>query len=403
MLLSGSALFVLLCFSVVVSVDAASMWSRTYEGGGVDCPSSLIATSDGGYAIAGYTTPSNGSYEDMNFWLFKTDALGNIQLNKTYGPGFAYSLIATSDGGYAIAGYKGNFWDRNFYLVKTDANGVLEWNKTYGETEGDVSSLIATSDGGYALVGTLYGDSPTFNDAWLVKTDATGNVEWNQTYGGTGIDYAESLVAAPDGGYTIVGSTNSSGAGNSDFWLVKTDALGNMQWNKTYGGTGREIVESSLVLAPDGGYTIGGYTESPHMQFNILLVKTDALGNMQWNKTYGEGGAHSVIATSDGGYAIIAGYRLIKTDMLGNMEWNQTYGESALSFPMSVVATSDGGYAITGNKRNDSLAQRRNIWLVKTDELGFVPEFSSLLVPALVLTATALIIINKKRLLLRRS
>jgi hypothetical protein len=370
LLLLGMILFVLLCSSLVASVDAASMWSQAYGGTGNDKAYSLVETSDGGYALAGttdYVSAHSISFGGM--CLVKTDALGKMEWNKTYGEGSAHSVVATSDGGYAITGSR---------LVRTDANGNMEWNKTYGGNE-----LVVAPDGGYAIVSTTDSVGAGGNDFLLVKTDALGNMEWNKTYAGTGVDGASSLVATSDGGYAIAGYTSSFSIALDDFLLVKTDALGNMEWNKTYGGTGDDIAYS-VVVTSDGGYAMAGVTitntVSSSFQY-FLLVKTDVQGNMEWNKTYGEGGERA---------------------------W-------------SLVATSDGGYAIAGETSSYG-AGSDDFWLVKTDENGMiptstptptttptptataspsptpsVPEF-----PLLMLTTSAFTIINKKRLLHKR-
>jgi predicted secreted protein len=343
----------------------------------------LVATSDGGYALAGSTTLGVSISDYAYFWLVKTDELGNREWNRTYGLGVAFSVVAASDGGYALAGYKGSFWTPVPCLVKTDALGNMQWNWTYGEIGGFVArSLIATNDGGYVLAG----------GSWLVKTDALGNVEWNRTCG----YYVNSVVATSDGGYALAGGRDDN------FWLVKTDAFGNMQWNMTYGGTGVEN-GYALLQSSDGGYVLTGSTNSFGAGGNYFwLVKTDALGNMQWNQTYGEGSAYSLVATSDGGYALAGAFLLVKINQLGNMEWNQTYFGQWLYTPNSLVATPDGGYALAGYTSMDSTPSVK-AWLIKTDEFGVVPEYSSWLIPALVLTATAFILINKKRLIRARS
>ena len=172
------ALFGLLMFSLVIPVGASSMWSQTYGGTEKDGALSLVQTSDGGYAMVGYTC-SFGAGED-DFWLIKTDEAGN-----------------------------------------------MEWNRTYGGTGSDIAiSLIETSDGGYALVGYTESFGAGSDDFWFVKTDSSGNMQWNRTYGGTKGDYAFSLVETSDGGYAIAGYTFSVGAVNSDLWLVKTDEQG---------------------------------------------------------------------------------------------------------------------------------------------------------------------------------
>ena len=263
------------------------MRSQTYGGPEVDSASSLVATSDGGYAIAG----STGSFDDGNwdFLLVKTDTLGTEEWNKTYGglgADFVSSLIVTSDGGFALAGSSSNngtFTEENddFLLVKTDEYGEMEWSRTYGgiNFEG-ASSLIETSDGGYVIAGSTLSlieleDFPFFestSDCWLVKTDEFGNMEWNKTYGGPDNDNVCSLIATSDGGYVM------GGTANGDFWLIKIDALGVVEWNQTYGRTEGDYA-SSLVVSSDGGYAIAGYTTSfDNGNKDFWLVITDLQG-----------------------------------------------------------------------------------------------------------------------------
>jgi hypothetical protein len=373
----------------------------------MEVANSVVATSDGGYALTGYTESFGAGSEDV--WLVKTDAFGNMQWNRTYGETgedmneLAKSLIATSDGGFALLGSRVPnsrfpFYASESWLAKTDAYGNLEWNQTY--TTG-VSALVATFDGGYAFAGA--------DD--LVKTDVLGNIQWEKTYEGSNW---LSLVVTSDGGYGLAGYIYSNTSGN-DFWFAKTDALGNMQWNQTYGGPDNDIA-FSLVATSDGGYAIAGLSYSFDAgKSDFWLVKTDAVGNMQWNKTYGGPGddqATSLVATSDGGYAVVGIWNetypfdvnvvLIKTDAFGNMLWNQTYGGASDEMAFSLVATSDGGYAIAGSTSSFG-AGGGDFWLVKTDENGVVPEYSSRVIPILVVTAALFILINKKKLLHTRS
>jgi hypothetical protein len=243
-----------------------------------------VQTSDGGYALAG----SNDSTAIGNgdFWLVKTDGSGNMMWNKTYGGTDyegAYALVQTSDGGYALAGYTVSFGagSTDAWLVRTDANGNMMWNKTYGGTWGDGAfALVQTSDGGYALGGTTGSSGPA--DFWLVKTDGSGNMMWNQTYGGTLGDNAYALVQTNDGGYALAGKTLSFSGYNYDFWLVKTDANGNMQWNRTYGGIGDDRA-SALAKTADGGYALAGVTNSFGAgKADLWLVKTDLGSGLAW-------------------------------------------------------------------------------------------------------------------------
>jgi hypothetical protein len=168
----------------------------------------------------------------------------------------------------------------------------------------------------------------------LIKIDTNGDVQWAKTYGGPGADYALSVQQTSDGGYIVAGGTLSFGAGGNDIFLIKTDAKGNIQWAKIYGGTDYDYAYS-VQQTSDGGYIVAGYTASFGAgDWNIFLIKTDAKGNIQWAKTYGETdtidrGASSVQQTSDGGY-ILAGTTLsfgagegdiflIKTNARGNI------------------------------------------------------------------------------------
>lgn len=204
-------------------------------------------------------------------------------------------MIQTNDGGYAIAGY--GFAN----LVKTDANGNVVWNQTYG---GLAHSVVQTSDGGYALAGytTSYATSYDF---WLVKTDAAGNMQWSRKYGEGGAEKAYSLIQTNDGGYAIAGHTNSYGS-SDDFWLIKTDPLGNIQWSRIYDIVGDDRAYS-LIQTDDGGYAVAGSTWSSTTGDDVLLVKTDSSGNIQWNRIYGgidDDYAQSVVQTDDRGYAL---------------------------------------------------------------------------------------------------
>jgi hypothetical protein len=388
-------------------------WNQTYGGTGNDGASSLVATSDGGYAIAGSTRSFGNGYSD--FWLVKTDASGKMEWNQTYGGSgidYAKSVIATSDGGYALAGYTRSFGDieGDFLLVKTDASGKMEWTQAYGGANLDCAyTLVETSDGGYALAGVTASFSHVREQFWLVKTDAYGNVEWNKTYGGPEIDIAWALVATSDGGYALVGETSSYGAGKRDFYLVKTDESGNVEWTQTYGGTEPDRAHA-LVETSDGGYAMAGSTWSFGAgQEDFWLVKTDAYGKMEWHQTYGGPEidiAWALVATSDGGYAMagvtgnpIAGnqdFWLVKTDAFGNMLWNYTYGGVENDGAWALVATSDGGYALAGST-NSFGDGNGDLWLVKIDQYG-VPEFSSWVLPSLLLVVTLVIVIYKKRL-----
>jgi len=299
----------------------------------------------------------------------------------------AFSVQQTSDGGYTVAGYTNSFgagsWD--IFLIKTDANGNVVWAKTYGGTDWDNAySVQQTSDGGYIVAGETYSFGAGYYDIFLIKTDANGNVQWAKTYGGTYYDYASSVQQTSDGGYIVAGRTRSFGAGYDDIFLIKTDANGNVQWAKTYGGTYNDEAYS-VQQTSDGGYIVAGATASFGAGGDILLIKTDADGNIIWAKTYTYGEtsydiAYSVQQTSDGGY-IVAGWTesfgadgnifLIKTDASGNVQWAKTYGGTGYDRAYSVQQTSDGGYIVAGWTWSFG-AGHYDIFLIKTDANGNV-------------------------------
>jgi hypothetical protein len=196
---------------------------------------SMIQTSDGGYALAGYTNLVMG--ESADFWLVKTDETGYRQWSKTYPRGAydqAKSVIQTSDGGYAITGFSrysaegGDY----FLLIKTDQSGEIEWSRKYGSQDKDEGHVVAqTGDGGYLLAGLMWNRSGS-GIAGVIKTDSAGNVEWAQNYLG-GIVW--SMALTDDEGF-IIGLDNV---------VIKTDADGNIQWNATCAGRANSVIQTS--------------------------------------------------------------------------------------------------------------------------------------------------------------
>ena len=314
--------------------------------------------------------------------------------SKTFGGtdgDWANSVQQTSDGGYISVGYTWSYGagDADFWLVKTDSNGYEQWNKTFGGQGADyANSVQQTSDGGYIIAGmtTSYGAYTPYGarhgDFWLVKTDSNGDEQWNKTFGGINCDEAHSVQQTSDGGYILAGKTQSYGAGDYDFWLVKTDSNGDEQWNKTFGGQGADYA-NSVQQTSDGGYIITGFTRSHDAgSADFRLVKTDFNGNKQWERTFGGRGgdyAYSVQQSTDGGY-ILAGstnsygagsydFWLVKTDSDGNKQWDRTFGGTDWDEANSVQQTSDGGYIIAGETRSYG-AGPKDGWLVKTDANG---------------------------------
>ncbi len=378
-------------WSAVHEIVISAGWIKTHGGSSDDRGYSVQPTPDSGYILTGYTESFGAG--DSDVYLIKTDANGDQQWYKTFG-GTDYdignSVQLTSDGGYIVVGYTGSFGAGNIdvYLIKTDANGNQQWDTTFGGKNNDYGySVQPTSDDGYIIVGYTESFGAGYSDVYLIKTDAGGNQQWYKTFGGTGSDYGYSVQPTSDGGYIITGKTYSFGAGEYDVYLIKTDANGEQQWYKTFGGTDWDI-GNSVQLTSDEGYIITGWTGSFGAgRINVYLIKTDANGEQQWYKTFGGTSrdyrdyGYSVQLTSDGGY-IITGWNesfgagnidvyLIKTDANGEQQWYKTFGGTDSDYGYSVQPTSDGGYIITGSTKSFS-AGGDDVYLIKTDANGNV-------------------------------
>jgi uncharacterized delta-60 repeat protein len=289
-------------------------WQKTFGGSKIEYGESVQQTSDGGYIITGYTDSYGAG--DYDVYLIKTDPNGNSQWQKTFGgtdSDYGYSVRQTSDGGYIIAGRTESYGAGGYdvYLIKTEPNGNSEWEKTFGGSSYDSgSSVQQTTDGGYIVVGLTESFGAVNFDVYLIKTDPNGNTEWQKTFGGSSTDSGKSVQQTSDGGYIIAGFTYSYGAGGDDVYLVKTDPNGNSQWQKTFGGS-RPDYGQSVRQTFDGGYIVTGFTYSYGAgQADVYLIKTDPNGNSQWQKTFGGSNydySWSVQQTADDGY-IIVGY-----------------------------------------------------------------------------------------------
>ena len=382
-----------LFISVALPQEAqASGWVTTIGGEDYDHGRSVQQTTDGGYIIAG-TTSSYGS-GNSDIYLIKTNANGDIEWQKTFGGNNndnGFSVQQTIDGGYIIVGdtYSYGADGSDVYLIKTNEFGNAEWQRTFGgggNEEGH--SVQQTTEGDYIIAGDTSSYGSGNSDVYLIKTNANGDLEWQKTFGGKDNDYGYSVKQTTDGGYIITGGTYSYGFGERDVYLVKTDAFGSAEWEKTFGG--EDIDEGfSVQQTTDGGYIIVGDTESYGAgDYDVYLAKTDASGNKVWQKTFGGEGAdvgYSAHQTTDGGYIIAGtigiygfyGYflyydlnvYLVKTDASGNKVWQKTFGGEVVDVGYSAQQTSDGGYIIAGDTYSYG-AGDYDVYFIKTDEYG---------------------------------
>ena len=228
--------FLLILFLTYSFTQPDTLWTKSFGGISNDDGYSVQQTLDGGFIIVG-STESFG--EDADIWLIKLDSQGNEEWNRVIGGSWSESgnsVFQTSDGGFILAGSTNSpeyepydeSWARSVLLIKTDSNGNEEWNQTYGGGGGDGgNSVQQTTDGGYIITGWTGSFGKGSTDVWLIKTNSQGTEEWNKTLGGSSQDDGSSIQQTSDGGFVIIGKTESFGSGDYDIWLIKTDSQGN--------------------------------------------------------------------------------------------------------------------------------------------------------------------------------
>lgn len=316
----------------------ALVWQRTLGGVSWDDAHGLAQAADDGFFLAGVTTPYPILYSQAA--AAKLDSAGNVEWSVTLGGSSNETIrdvAATSDGGCILAGsaesndgdVSGNHGLMDAWVVKLDAAGSLSWQHCFGGSAADVGwSIIQTQDGGYLLAGsTLSTDGDVtvnqgFNDVWLVKLDSAGTIQWQRTFGGSGSESPRDLLATSDGGCIVAAETRSSDGdvigqhGDQDMWIVKLDALGEMQWQRCLGGSALDI-PIDIDQLNDDGYILSGNTRSDdgdvsgnHGFMDAWVARLDGAGSLLWQKTMGGSdfdGGHAVEALPDGHF-MIAGY-----------------------------------------------------------------------------------------------
>ncbi|MES2748306.1 MAG: T9SS type A sorting domain-containing protein [Bacteroidota bacterium] len=427
--------FSVYCFSQPITIQ----WKKCLGGFSDDRAESIIQTLDGGY-IAACTSSSNDGdvtqqYGQGDIWIVKLFANGSIDWQKSFGGStddHAQSIIQVTDGGYIIIGFTrssnidvvGSHGDSECWVIKLNATGIMEWQKPIGGSERDFGFKVKqTSDNGYIIAGATYsndGNITTTNhgqsDFWVIKLAANGNIQWQNTFGGSGADTAYSVDLTTDGGYILCGSTSSNDGdvtghhGSEDAWIIKLNSLGGLSWQKAIGGSSSDRLYD-IKNTSDGGYIAVGSTSSINGDLALddhqgkqWSVKLDANGVIQWQKTYGGSGqdnALSVIETTTGGY-IIAGSTnssdgdvtglhindnysdswIVKLSTNGALQWQKTLGGMEIEIGTDIKQTSDGGYIFSGGASSidgdvTGLHGIGNLdaWVVKLEPELSTPDF----------------------------
>ncbi len=353
----------------VIKLDANGnlIWNNSFGGAGDDKGYDILQTSDGGYAITGYTASSDGDVTTnhglTDYWVVKMDDTGQLQWQKSYGGSSAensYAIIQTIDGGFAVTGLSnttdgsGDVTDNNgsfdYWFTKLDETGTLQWQKSLGGSATEQAfGIVQNDDSSFVICG--YSSSPNdgmvtgnhgSNDYWIVKLDKTGELFWQRSYGGTGSDRGFGISKTSDGGYIVNGvspSTDGDVTGNhggNDYWVLKLDSEGLLQWQHSYGGSDDDFGRIAFEL-PDGGYLLGGRTNSPNDgdvkdnngQYDYWLLKVDSAGSIIWKNCFG-GSANegapapvvpfmNVIETDTGHFTMAGSSFSTDGDVIGNV------------------------------------------------------------------------------------
>lgn len=386
-------------------------WVKSFGGSGEDTAQSVIQTSDGGYAVLGYTNSTDGDLVEKalnvnDYWLLKFDLDGNLEWHKTYGGSKddrGQSVIQTNDRGYAIVGYamsddgdgSNNEGFHDNWILRLDASGNILWEKSFGFSGHDHSyDVVQTSDGGFFFSGFLdvtssggegnTGKNPYLTrhgvgEFWGTRLDANGDLIWRRYFGGTNNDRSFGVVEANDGGLVMVGASESddfdisNSKGSYDFWVVKVTAKGEMLWEKSFGGTGIDKAYA-IVKTQDNAYAIVGNTFSidtdiskNNGESDVWLIKVSDMGELLWEKTFGGtafDAARGLGNTSDGGFVIAGNSKsldgnatqnmgendlwIIKTDSEGNVLFEKSFGGADLDFGFDALEDKSGNLVLVG-------------------------------------------------------
>jgi hypothetical protein len=290
-------------------------WQRVFLGNRMATLASIQQTMDGGYIVIcnTYYPLNSASYY---FWILRLTSNGDIEWQRIYGGGngdMPYSVRQTSDGGYIVAGETRSFGSggKDIWVLKLYSNGDIEWQRTYGGSNDEEPSTIQqTRDEGFVIAGWTNSFGAGLNDFWVLKLYSNGDIEWQRTYGGGGVENARSIHQTSDGGYGVAGFTSSFGVGIWDFWILKLNPNGDIEWQRTYGGSMFDDA-TSIQQTSEGGFIVAGHTFSFDAESgDICVLKLSPYGDIEWQRNYGgsydEGGGY-ICQTNDYGY-LLAGY-----------------------------------------------------------------------------------------------
>jgi hypothetical protein len=378
---------------------------------------------DGGYAVAGYTTWSDGDVHGSNgnhdFWIVKLNDLDSILWETAVGGSamdYAMDLVEIDTGFVIVGGVESNDSNvvgshglRDGWVVMLNDSGTVRWKKCYGGSGLDwATSIEVTAEGGYIVAGSTTSNDGDVSgnhgnhDAWVLKLSDTASVAWGRSLGGGAYDAATDITQTTDGGYIMVGNTRSNDGdvignhGVSDAWIVKLNGLGEIVWANAMGGSADDSFTSVRQTA-DGGYIAAGSTSSNdgdvsenHGGDDIWIVKLDAAGGILWQKSVGgSGGDHAtaIERTAVGGYIVagntnshdgdagmnlLGGFSawLIQTDEDGDISWQRSLGGSANDQAFDIEETNDGGFIMaTGSFSEDGDVTGNHggedMWIVK--------------------------------------
>ncbi len=359
-------------------------------------------TTDGGYIVSGYS--DNYGIGTHDVFLVRLDQYGDTVWSRLYGTvqeEHGQKVVQTSDGGFAVAGYTtgAGAGQKDIFLMKTDLNGSLLWSKTFGSAEDEeLHGIEETADNGFVLVGqSVYFEGGwDYEDVLVIKTDANGDTTWTKIYAplSDGDDViGRDITQTSDGGYAIIGS---DGAFSGGAFLMKLTASGDTSWVKSYAGSGIWPEGYSVQETSDGGYVIGGRTFTGGFgAADWVMIKTNPTGDVQWSSVYGAPGSADsdylieAFEVASGGYFMggtftnnsIVGVTAIKTNSVGTIDWSKAYANQYGSFYgyngyYGFTECSDGGFAMTAELSNqfgntlDELYNGTDMLVIKTDSLG---------------------------------